>query len=175
MRRAIAMIILCFAASSARADDAPVFFADVVTHCQVARFPPDGNFTVRWSGACVAGKAEGDGIAEWQKDGAPYSRQEGTFHAGLREGRGFAVLADGGRTEGEFRGGRLNGRCVVTLPKGARVDAQCVNDELNGKGVETWPEGNRYKGDFRDRTSRSYVPRRRASAAERHHHWALQT
>ena len=70
MRDGVAIVILCLAAMPARADDAPVFFADPITHGQVARFSPDGNFTVRWMGACVAGRGvlhsqEGDFTGTW--------------------------------------------------------------------------------------------------------------
>ncbi len=149
MRRAIAIAIFCFAAMPARADDTPTFIADPTSHCSVGTYHPEPALTVHWSGACVAGKAEGQGVAEWQESGQLFARLEGPFHAGLLEGRGLRFVPGGVRFEAEFRGGRMNGRCIMTAPQG-RVDGQCANDQLNGPGKAVFPDGDRYEGDFKD-------------------------
>jgi hypothetical protein len=127
-----------------------IFYVDPASHCSLGTFSNDAQLSVHWSGTCAAGKAEGQGIAEWQKAGNFASRTEATFHAGLPEGRGMKQTSDDYRYEAEFRNGRMNGRCVVTTPK-VRIDGQCANDLLNGPGTAVFVgAGGRYEGDFRD-------------------------
>lgn len=127
---------------------AAVFVADPASHCSVGTYHPDPRDSVRWSGACAAGKAQGQGIAEWQTAGVFVVRFEGVFEGGLLEGRGLKVTNDS-RWEAEFHAGKMTGRCIVTTPN-ARTDAQCVDDKLNGSGVATFPNGSRYEGEFHD-------------------------
>jgi len=149
----VALALLAFvAATPARADDTPTFIADPASRCSVGTYHPVPGLTVHWSGACVAGKADGSGVAEWRANGALISRSEGVFRAGLREGRALSTIpsADGDvRWEAEFRNGRMNGRCVMTKPD-VRVEGQCANDLFNGPGVATFTNGNRYEGNFKD-------------------------
>jgi len=130
--------------------EAPVFYADPATKCQVGTYFPGEHVAVRWSGPCVGGKADGAGVAEWQDAGAFASRSEGTFHAGLQEGRGIRVTSDGRRFEAEFRAGRMTGRCVWIKPDSFRIDGQCVDGKLNGRAVADFSDGDRYEGEFRD-------------------------
>jgi hypothetical protein len=155
MLRSVVTLFLCLAAlpiwcAAAWADDKPTFFADPATGCRLGSFHPESGMVPHWSGACTGGFAEGPGTAEWQINGQFNSRNEGTYHAGLREGRVINVNADGDRVEGEFHGGRLNGRCVEVFADGGRFDGQCVNDERNGLGKQTFASGNRYEGDYRN-------------------------
>jgi hypothetical protein len=154
MLRSLWALALCLAAlpmlgGPAWADDTPTFFADPATGCRLGSFYPQPGFVPHWSGACAKGYAEGPGIVEWQLNGQLNSRNEGTYHGGLREGRVINYNAKGDRTEGEFRGGRLNGRCIGTFADGARYDGQCANDKFDGHGKQTWPDGDSYEGDFR--------------------------
>jgi hypothetical protein len=136
-------------ASPARADDTPTLVTDPASHCSVGTFYPQAGLVPHWSGACVGGKADGPGIVEWQLNGTFNGRNEGTFHAGLLEGRGIKATADGRRYEAEFRNGKMNGRCVMTTPA-VRLDGQCANDQFNGPGVAVFTDGNRYEGNFKD-------------------------
>lgn len=135
-------------ASPAWADDTPTFFADPATGCRLGSFYPQPGLVPHWSGRCANGFAEGPGIAEWQLNGQLNGRNEGTYHAGLREGRIINSNAKGDRFEGEFHNGRMNGRCVETFADGGRFDGQCVNDVQEGHGKRTWPDGDSYDGDF---------------------------
>ncbi len=136
--------------ASARADDTPTFVADPTSHCSVGTYHPDPRDSVQWSGAgCAAGKAQGQGIAEWQTAGAFVARFEGTFDGGLLEGRGLKLTNDNRRYEAEFHQGKMSGRCVMTTPA-VRLDGQCADDFFNGPGIAVFTNGNRYEGNFKD-------------------------
>jgi hypothetical protein len=145
---ALALLIFLIAAP-ARADDTPIFITDPASHCSVATFYPEPGLVPHWSGACVGGKADGPGIVEWQTNGKFSGRNEGSFRAGLLDGRGIKQTADGRRYEAEFRNGRMSGRCVLTSDK-VRVDGQCATDNFNGPGKAVFADGDRYEGDFKD-------------------------
>jgi len=142
-------LLAIVASTSARADDVPTFTTDPASHCSIGTYHPDPRDSVRWNGTCAAGKAQGQGVAEWQTAGAFVARFEGTFEGGLIEGRGLKVTKDNRRFEAEFHQGKMSGRCVMTTPA-VRVDGQCSNDAFNGRGIATFTNGNRYEGNFKD-------------------------
>lgn len=144
-----ATLLALVAVSPARGDDTPTFVTDPASHCSVGTYHPDPRDSVRWSGACAAGKAQGQGIAEWQTAGAFVARFEGTFNGGLLEGRGLKVTNDSRRYEAEFHQGKMNGRCIMTTPA-VRLDGQCANDLFNGPGKAVFSADDRYEGEFKD-------------------------
>jgi hypothetical protein len=150
MARLLFGLMMWLVPALAWAEDTPTFVNDPTSHCSVGTFYPKPGLVPHWSGACVAGKAEGQGVAEWQLDGVFNNRSEGTYRAGLRDGRVLVTTAEGGRGEAEFRNGRMNGRCVFTQNDGAHFDGQCANDKRNGFGKQTFASGNRYEGDYRN-------------------------
>jgi hypothetical protein len=154
MLRSLWGFVLCLGAlpvlcGAAWADETPTFIADPASHCSVGTFYPQAGLVPRWSGACVGGKADGPGIVEWQINGTFNGRNEGSFHAGLLDGRGLKLTAEGRRYEAEFRNGKMNGRCVMTTPD-VRLDGQCANDLFNGPGTAVFSPDDRYEGDFKD-------------------------
>jgi hypothetical protein len=135
---------------SAAAQTGPTFYTDPRTSCRVGTFFPEQGLSVSWSGPCVAGVADGSGVVRWTKNGKTYSQTEGTYRAGLRDGRAVTTTAEGVRTEAEYRAGRQNGRCIVTNPKVGRYDGQCVDDKWHGHGTAIFLDGDRYEGEFRN-------------------------
>ena len=60
-----------------------------------------------WSGACVDGKAAGEGRLTYRGGEGIY---EGTMHAGMMHGHGVLTWSDGFRYEGGLRDGRQHGQ-----------------------------------------------------------------
>jgi hypothetical protein len=150
MRWALAAVLGILVPPLAWADSQPSFYEDASNGCSVGTFHPQPEESVRWTGPCVGGKAQGRGIAEWSSRGQFFSRSEGEYRAGLREGRVISTTADGTRNESEFRDGKTNGRCIITASDGSRFDGQCADDVYNGTGRAHYAGGDRYYGDFRD-------------------------
>lgn len=69
--------------------------------------------TATWTGPCTDGRADGSGVLEWFRDGAPTVHYEGEMSGGRMTGRG--ELTD--------RGIRYDGRCV----EGWRVPGWCCD------------------------------------------------
>lgn len=124
--------------------------------------------TVTWNGPCVDGRAQGQGVLEWFRDGTRTVRYEGdvsrgrmTGHGELMERRtryrgvfengdlrdGTADYPDGTRYEGRwYYGGWTKG--VLTGPGGRRrMEGRWYEGRMTGFGVAEGPEG-RYEGNW---------------------------
>lgn len=129
---------------------AQTFYKDEMSGCSVGTFQTDQGLSVRWTGPCVDGKAQGRGIAQWSIAGQPAGYSEGTYRAGLLDGRAIVVHKLGARAEGDYANGKLNGRCILVQRDGARFDGQCADDRKNGFGKVSLADGGHYEGEFRD-------------------------
>ena len=98
------------------------------------------------TGTLVGGKASGHWIDEWADGG----RYEGQYRDGKRNGLGITTWADGGRYEGQYRDGREHGRGETFKADGGHYRGQYRDGREHGQGIYTWPAGDRYEGDFRD-------------------------
>src|SRR5258708_39798053 len=93
---------LAFLAFEVAAQNArPTLIADPKTGCQVWNLYPDPDDSIRWSGACVNGLAEGPGVLQWIVNGREEVRYEGEYRNGKENGRGVTTWAHGSRYEGE--------------------------------------------------------------------------
>jgi len=126
------------------------WFTDPATGCRVWNLYPQPGETVRWSGACQNGMANGNGTVEWFENGKPTGRTEGPRVNGKLEGRALSIQKDGTRLEGEFKADKLTGRGIATLANGIRIDATYQDGKANGRGIVTAPNGMKYDVDFVD-------------------------
>jgi hypothetical protein len=132
--------------------------ADPGTSCKVWNPNPQGGETIKWSGNCVHGLAQGRGSLQWFKDDRPFERDDGEWQDGRQTG-GTQVW-EGGRYEGQLREGQPDGHGVWTLPTG-RYEGEFHNGKPNGKGALSNANGTFdgiwKDGCFRDKTRRAYV------------------
>lgn len=68
-------------------------------------YSPGVTFT--WTGSSKGGKANGQGVATKYKNGEFESKYEGTYHNGIREGKGTFTHMDGSVKTGMFVNGQL--------------------------------------------------------------------
>ena len=74
-----------------------------------------------WTGACVDGKASGQGRMTIGGGNGVY---DGTMQAGKLHGHGTEIWANGDRYEGEYRDGDFNGRGTYTRANGDAVTCE---------------------------------------------------
>lgn len=142
---AAAAISACVAIATVPAR-AGSWVVDARSGCHVWNPNPQLEETVTWSGSCTNGRAQGHGIVQWLKGGAPTETDEGEWSDGRQVNKGTQSWATG-RYEGELSDGEPNGRGVLTLQK-LRYEGDFRNGKPNGTltaGSETvqgmWKDG----------------------------------
>ena len=117
--------------------------------CQLYNLNPKPGASVTWSGACVDGKASGEGQVVWRGSYGE-SVYEGTMQAGKNHGYGTYTSASSVRYEGEWRDGKPHGRGSLAWASGARYEGGWCDGKPNGHGTATLASGARYEGEWRD-------------------------
>ena len=102
-----------------------------------------------WSGACVDGKASGEGRLVWR---SRYGRNvyEGGMEAGRQQGTGTLRRSDGSRYVGEWSAGEQHGHGVYTWAIGHRYEGGWRRSRPHGHGVATFADGDVLEGEWRD-------------------------
>jgi hypothetical protein len=123
---------------------------DPRTGCLVRGGPLDPGETLRWTGPCPDGKADGRGILQMFSDGAPGHRYEGGWKNGHRHGHGVMMWSNGNRYQGNFKDDRFDGRGIAIWANGDWYDGGWRDGRLHGRGAMIWADGNRYQGTWSD-------------------------
>ncbi len=125
---------------------------------------------ITWSGACVDGKAAGEGRLVIEGISAVFTgtmeagklhgygviiqstrdRYEGEFHDGHRQGHGIFVWVNGDRFTGQWREDEPHGEGTFVWVNGDLYTGQWLGGEQHGHGVFIWKTGNSYRGEFRN-------------------------
>jgi hypothetical protein len=132
--RAMVLVLMLFA-SAAVPSRAGNWIADTAGGCQVWNPHPQSDETIRWTGACANGLAQGRGAAQWFRNNLPFEADEGEWRAGRQTGYGTQVWPSG-RYDGELIDGEPHGRGVLIL-QGVRYQGEFRNGLPNGTGVLT--------------------------------------
>lgn len=85
----------------------PRWIADAKTGCKVWDPAPQAGESVRWSGACKRGFADGEGTLQWFDHGRKGDRYVGAYAHGKRNGYGVATFANGETVKGDWHDGEL--------------------------------------------------------------------
>src|SRR5262245_50115736 len=101
-RRSLCALAAALACAQAPAEDG--FIADK-KGCKVSNPSPKPDESVVWSGACVGGYADGNGLLQWSVGGVLSTRYEGTLRAGLLSGQGKLTMPNGATYEGQWLAG----------------------------------------------------------------------
>jgi TonB family protein len=108
--------------------------------------------SIEWTGTCLDGYVEGEGILSWFRDGALEYVITGHFIQGKLQGRGvFETLNAAeyaGRLEADFVDNLPDGQGIQTWPDGSRYEGAFKKGYAHGWGVKTWANGVRYEGEF---------------------------
>jgi hypothetical protein len=117
----------------------------VGVHAQTCRVL-DPELQKSYSGPCVNGLAEGEGVATGTAE------YRGGFKEGRKHGRGVKTWPNGDRYEGEFAADNKDGYGVYEWGKGPwegeRYDGGFAADRRQGYGIYWWPGGDFYAGPW---------------------------
>ena len=139
------VLALASAAVQAAAESEGGWIADA-KGCKIANPSPKPNETVKWSGACKNGYAEGKGVLEYAIDGKPGARYEGQLKRGRFDGRGVLRTPDGAVYDGDWSDGAQEGYGEYTAPDKTTFKGGWTAGKPDGPGVLTTPDGKAVKG-----------------------------
>ena len=106
--------------------------------------------TVRWTGECVDGYAEGLGTATFTHDGQTQSFTASFAHGVIPDGHIITRWGQGWSYDGETVGGRFNGAGILTTDKSDRFEGRWTDGKMNGFGILRRANGELYAGDWKD-------------------------
>ena len=114
--------------------------------CQVWNYGVPEEFEpVTWTGACIDGKASGEG-----RFICSIGSYQGGMVGGKLHGRGTLTYSIGSRYEGEWRDGKQHGRGTYTTASGGGYEGEWRDGKEHGRGTFTYSNGDRYEGEWRD-------------------------
>lgn len=160
--RTICLIFLCLVATSSHGYAGMSWYIDTITGCKVwQEVEHSKKNTFRWSGNCVKGLADGQGVLliEWYeinpgtfpRPGARPGKQTQTFEGIMKEGKmvkGVFTFESGAKFVGEFRDGEFNYGTYTRPNGGEKYVGEFSNGAFNGKGTFTEKNGDVYSGGF---------------------------
>lgn len=144
----VVAVVLMAGGGTAVAQTEAGWMLDAQADCRAWYPTPLIDASMRWSGPCKRGRAEGAGVLEIRLVDKVVERYVGPMHEGAAEGGGMQQWANGTRYLGQFRGGAPNGQGVTSFTGGAAYVGEHRSGVPHGNGVYTWPKGVRYEGDF---------------------------
>ena len=172
-RASLAVLLLCLPRGAGAADTRQ-WASDPVSGCALFDAALKPGDTVRWTGGCQDGRAEGAGTATFSNKDTIFETFAGSFNGGVAadgsvtvtwgdgwsydgemahgrfDGEGILVNDTHDRFEGLWNGGKLDGMGSVIHENGERYDGVWKNDLPNGHGTLTRADGSKLEGEFRD-------------------------
>jgi len=106
--------------------------------------------TVRWTGECVDGYAEGLGTATFTHDDQTQSFTANFTHGVIPDGHIITRWGQGWSYDGETVGGRFNGAGILTTNTSDRFEGLWADGKMNGFGILRRSNGELYAGEWKD-------------------------
>lgn len=120
--------------------------------CKLEGQPELPHASVRWSGSCREGHADGQGEMQLLANGELVLFYKGGMSAGRFSGPGVLQVQYQNRYEGNFVDGLMQGLGKVTHADGTTGTGTFVSEKLSGACILSWVNGDRYEGQCRDGT-----------------------
>jgi hypothetical protein len=144
---AVAAMLALAASVAAKCAETGSWILDTGAGCKVWNPHPQPNETLRWSGACPNGMAQGRGAAQWFRGNLPFETDEGEWREGRQSGFGTQVWP-AGRYDGELADGEPSGRGTLIV-QGVRYEGELRKGKPNGFGTLTNMSGT-FRGTWKD-------------------------
>ena len=126
---------------------------DPINECAIWSDRLEAKEIFSWSGACLDGKASGEGVLVVFKDVRLVLRYTGTMETGKAQGVGKVEYhTDAGYVKywGQLKDSTLQGQGFLLRPDGGLYAGELKKDEPNGRGTYTAANGSSYQGMFVD-------------------------
>ena len=148
----VVMMLMLLRPDLASAADS-YWLEDPISGCMVwSPDAPGDDEAISWSGGCVDGKAEGEGVLAWFAQGTLAGRYQGPMIAGMANGNGTLYMVDNKvgsgylRVEGQFSQSFIDGYVRVTEADGGSFEGRIDELTMNGEGIWRSADGGMYEG-----------------------------
>ena len=118
--------------------------------CKIFNPQPKENETVKWSGECVNGYANGTGKLEWFIDRELIEVYEGAMSEGWATGEGTLISRDGYRYSGSWKKSTQSGFGIAETSDGYKYEGNWKNGKQHGWGTLIQPNGESISGEWVD-------------------------
>lgn len=148
-------------AAFAHAQDADTPTIADKSGCKVYNPMPQENESIKWSGKCVNGYADGPGTLDWYINGQLEERYEGDLSSGWADGEGTYVSKRGMRYKGQWKKSMQHGKGTVQNPDGSVYEGDWKEGKPHGWGVYRAPGGETVEGEWENGELKSESSSRR--------------
>ena len=118
--------------------------------CKIFNPQPKENETVKWSGECVNGYANGTGKLEWFIDRELIEVYEGAMSEGWATGECNLISRDGYRYTGSWKKSTQSGFGIAETSDGYKYEGNWKNGKQHGWGTLIQPNGESISGEWVD-------------------------
>ncbi len=153
MKKIIFASLFCVVAASVHAEDSKSsvpqgdWIADTKTSCKVWNPDPAQDESIKWSGNCKDGKADGKGSLEWYKNRELQTTIIGTMKDGRCVQDCSVKTKDGDSYVGEMKDNLPHGKGVLIRADGSNYEGEFKDGERSGKGTLKFATGEVYTGE----------------------------
>lgn len=112
----------------------PHWVVDPLSKCAIYNTRPGPALTVRWSGRCVDGMADGQGTIVYSRSNRFAAKYEGGVSGGARNGRGVYYAANFDQLSVNWKDGLAEGPGEWTYGDRSRFSAVYYRGEARGEG-----------------------------------------
>ncbi len=144
----VAAILLSAAAGHAQDGQTPTI-ADT-NGCKVYNPMPQENESIKWSGECRGGFADGNGVLDWYIGDQLEERYDGELKMGWADGEGTYVSRRGVRYKGTWKNSLQDGRGTIQNADGSVYQGEWKEGKPHGRGMYRAPNGETLEGEWVD-------------------------
>ena len=155
----VAVVLMAAVPGYAQNADTPTIADE--NGCKVYNPMPQKEESIKWSGKCRDGFADGAGILDWFISGQLEERYEGDLKMGWAHGEGTYVSRRGIRYQGEWKNSLQDGKGTIQNPDGSVYQGEWKQGKPHGWGVYRAPNGETVEGEWVDGEMKSESGSRR--------------
>lgn len=159
MSTAVAVLLLAAAPAFAQNPDTPTIADE--NGCKVYNPMPQQDESIKWSGECRNGFADGAGVLDWYIGGQLEERYEGDLKMGWADGEGTYVSRRGIRYEGGWKNSLQHGKGKIQNPDGSVYQGEWKAGKPHGWGMYRAPNGETVEGEWENGEMKSESGSRR--------------
>jgi len=135
----VGQVVMLLLATTAAATAEEYWLRASPENCEIwSDQPTQGGDVITWSGGCIDGKTNGNGLLLWMRNGKLHTSFDGDMSGGKMNGKGALVEASGSSGQydvvvGKFRNSEPKGAILFKSAENAFFVGQYQNGKMDGQ------------------------------------------